>query len=48
MAPLTKKNKKLPFEKWIDYLGKFRTDKLMQEIRGYSKIFLSLLFVFIL
>ena len=30
---LQKKLKILPFDKWRGYLGKFRTDKLMEEIR---------------
>ncbi len=30
---LIKKPKKLPFEKWIGYLGKGKTDELMKEIR---------------
>ena len=30
---LIKKPKKLPFEKWIGYLGKGKTDDLMKEIR---------------
>ena len=32
-AVLHKKAKKLPFEKWKGYLGRFKTDKLMEEIR---------------
>jgi len=28
-----KKRKKLPFEKWRGYLGRFKTSKLMEEIR---------------
>ena len=32
-AVLIKKHKKLPFHKWIGYLGKGRTDELMKEIR---------------
>ena len=28
-----KKHKKLPFEKWKGYLGRFKTSKLMDEIR---------------
>lgn len=32
-AVLYKKAKKLSFEKWTGYLGKFKTKKLMQEIR---------------
>jgi len=28
-----KKFKRLPFEKWKGYLGRFKTDKLMEEIR---------------
>ena len=28
-----KKHKKLPFEKWRGYLGRFKTYKLMEEIR---------------
>lgn len=30
---VSKKFKRLPFEKWSGYLGKFKTDKLMEEIR---------------
>ena len=30
---LHKKVKKLPFEKWKGYLGRFNTNKLMEEIR---------------
>ena len=30
---LQKKRKKLPFEKWRGYLGGFKTNKLMEEIR---------------
>ena len=30
---VTKKFKKLPFEKWSGYLGRFKTDKLMEELR---------------
>jgi AbrB family looped-hinge helix DNA binding protein len=30
---LHKKRKKLPFEKWRGYLGRFKTYKLMEEIR---------------
>ena len=30
---LNKKTKKMPFEKWKGYLGRFKTDKLMKEIR---------------
>lgn len=30
---LHRKFKKLPFQKWRGYLGRFKTDKLMQEIR---------------
>lgn len=33
---LNKKPKKLPFEKWKGYLGRFNTDKLMEEIRGVT------------
>lgn len=32
-AVLVKKPKKLNLEKWRGYLGKYRTDKLMEEIR---------------
>jgi len=32
-AVLVKKPKKLPFEKWMGYLGKGKTDELMKEIR---------------
>ena len=31
---LKKKAKKFPFEKWRGYLGQFRTDDLMKELRG--------------
>ena len=30
---LHKKLNKLPFEKWRGYLGKFKTDKLIEDIR---------------
>jgi len=30
---LHKKFKKLPFDKWKGYLGKFKTDRFMEEIR---------------
>lgn len=30
---LRKKPRKLPFEKWKGYLGKFKTDELMKELR---------------
>ncbi|HLC89314.1 MAG TPA: AbrB/MazE/SpoVT family DNA-binding domain-containing protein [Candidatus Nanoarchaeia archaeon] len=30
---LYKKGKKLPFEKWRGYLGRFRTDKALEELR---------------
>ncbi len=32
-AILKKRAKKLPFEKWIGFLGKTKTEKLMEEIR---------------
>ena len=32
-AVLHKKFKKLPFEKWLGYLGRHKTSKLMEEIR---------------
>lgn len=32
-AVLLKKPKKLPFEKWKGYLGRFKTDELMRQIR---------------
>lgn len=32
-AVLHKKAKKLPIEKWLGFLGRERTDKLMEEIR---------------
>ena len=32
-AILSKKAKRLPFEKWLGCLGEKRTDKLMEEIR---------------
>lgn len=32
-AVLHKKLKKLPFEKWLGYLGRLKTSKLMEEIR---------------
>ena len=31
---LHKKAKKLPFDKWAGYLGKFSTDEAMKELRG--------------
>ena len=31
---LHRKAKKIPFEKWRGYLGQFRTDDLMKELRG--------------
>lgn len=30
---VSKKFKKLPLEKWMGYLGRSKTDKLMEEIR---------------
>lgn len=30
---LHKKPKKLPFEKWKGYFGRFKTDKLVEEMR---------------
>ncbi len=32
-AVLLKKPKKLPFEKWKGYLGRFKTKELMDQIR---------------
>ena len=32
-AVLHKKFKKLPFEKWLGYLGRLKTSKLMEDIR---------------
>ena len=32
-AVLIKKPKKIPFEKWMGYLGKGKTEELMKEIR---------------